>query len=49
VDDELLKLSSFTLIRPKDLASALSLKVASFIEEHNIELITHEQLIKELY
>lgn len=47
VDQELLDLSSFTLIRSKDLASAVSLKVQEFIKENKIELINYSYFREE--
>lgn len=44
VDDELLKISSFSLIRAKDLACSVSPKVKQFLDENKVELINHEQL-----
>lgn len=44
VDDPLMKLSSFTLIRAKDTACAVSDKVKNFLNENGIELINHNKL-----
>jgi chitin disaccharide deacetylase len=47
VDEELFQYSTYTLIREKDLYMACSLKLVKYLEEHNISLVTYEDLIKE--
>lgn len=47
VEEDLVKETSYTLIRTKDLYAACSPKVRSFLDEHHIELITYEDLKEE--
>lgn len=44
VEEDLFKVSSYTIIRIKDLAAATSSDVKKFIEDHGIELITYDDL-----
>lgn len=46
VDDELLKYSTYTLIRVKDHAMYTSFKIKKWIEENNVELISFRELIE---
>ncbi|MGN1343227.1 MAG: ChbG/HpnK family deacetylase [Traorella sp.] len=44
VEEDLFRETSYTLIRNKDLYAACSPKVRQFLDEHEIELITYEDL-----
>lgn len=44
VDDELLKFSTYSLIRCKDLSAATSPKIKKFIEDNSVELISYDDL-----
>lgn len=46
VEEELFHHSSYTMIRAKDLAAATSKQVKDFVAEHEIELITYDDLMK---
>lgn len=45
VDADLLDVSSYSLIRSKDLRMATSAKIKGFVEEHGIEIITYRDLL----
>lgn len=47
VEEDLMKETTYTMIRMKDLAMATSLKVKAFLKEHQIELITYRDLKEE--
>ena len=47
VDEELMRLSSFNLVRMKDLDALTSKEVKNWVKENNIELITFKDLLKE--
>ncbi len=47
VDEELMKISSFNLVRMKDLAALTSPEVKQWIKDNNIQLITFKDIIKE--
>lgn len=48
IEEELFKLTSYTIIRIKDLYAAISPKIKAFIEENNIKLITYDDLRNEI-
>lgn len=47
VEEDLMKETTYTMIRMKDLAMATSPKVRAFLQEHQIELITYRDLKEE--
>lgn len=49
VDSALMDLSSFNLLRMKDLEALTSTNVLEFIHSHNIELVTYKDLTNEIY
>ena len=46
VDDDLLSETTYTIIRCKDLASAVSKELIDFLKENHIQIITHTELAK---
>lgn len=47
-DEEIMKLSSFNLVRMKDLSALMSDEVKKWIDDNRIELVTYNSLEKEL-
>lgn len=45
VDQDLIDVSSYTMIRPKDLKMATSKKIMDYLKENHIELVTYRDLI----
>lgn len=46
-DGEIMKISSFNLVRMKDLEALLSDEVKDWVQKNNIELVTFSELVKE--
>ena len=47
VDEELFHHSTYTLIRQKDLQMACSSRLAAYLENHQVTLVTYDDLVKE--